>query len=640
MNYNLLFQPCKIGTLEIKNRFVMPAMDSFYTDKSHQFTEQACNYYGERAKGQFGLIVTEYLCVSEEGLACDTQAGIYDDRFLPGLTKVAERVHKEGAKIFAQLHHAGRIQGPGTTEKEVVGAGPLQDINFPQQVHELTVEEIKILEEQFVKAALRAKTAGFDGVEVHGAHGYLLSQFLSKSLNKRVDEYGGTLTKRARIVCEIIQKIKQACGADYPVTVRTSGEENWYGGNSIEDATVHAVLFEAAGADAIHISYGEAIESYYKNAGFNMDRVKKVKNAVHIPVIGVGRINDPTLAYLAVKTGCMDFVALGRQSIADPHFPEKVKENRLDEIFTCTGCMQRCLYKDTFEEGCGTSCMMNPFSGKEGQWVLHPASEVKKIAVVGAGPAGLEAAWILAKRGMKVTLFEKKVTPGGQYRLASMPAMKQELAGTIGTYMTLCKKFGVTMRFGVEATPELLEQEGFEEVIVATGAEPIVPKIPGIDGETVCLANELLSGSKMIARKRVLVLGAGLVGVETAEFLTGYENQVTVVDMIKEPAPLAPWRPRMSLLAHLKEQQVTFELGAKVKEILPDGIVAERDGEEFSLQGYDAVVLAFGSKSSRKLYDSLNAGQGDLSVHVIGDAAKPADAKKAIYDAAKLALEL
>lgn len=638
MDYRLLFEPLKIGNLEIKNRFVMPAMDSFYTNKSHEFTKQACNYYGERAKGQFGLIITEYLCVSEEGLACDTQAGIYDDRFLPGLTMVAERVHKEGAKIFAQLHHAGRIQGPGTTDKAVVGAGCLQDINFPQQVHELTTEEIEELEEQFVRAAIRAKKAGFDGVEVHGAHGYLLAQFLSKSVNKRVDEYGGTLTKRARIVCEIIQKIKKACGEDYPVTVRTSGEENWYGGNSIEDAAAHAILFENAGADGIHISYGEAIESYYVNAGFNMDRVKKVKSVINIPVIGVGRINDPTLAYMAVKTKSMDFVALGRQSIADPHFPEKVKENRLDEIFTCTGCMQRCLYKNTFEEGAGTSCMMNPFSGREGQWVIEPVKQQRKIAVIGAGPAGLQAAWILAKRGDSVTVFEKNTTPGGQYRFAGMPAMKQELAGTIGTYMTLCKKFHVEMKFGVAADAETLTQGKYDEVIVAAGAIPVVPKIPGVDHENVCLANNLLDGSKMIARKKVMVLGAGLVGVETAELLSAYENDVTVVDMIETAAPLAPWRPRMSLLEHLEKQQVKFELKTKVKEILPDGIIAERDGQEMSLEGYDAIVLAFGSKSNRKLYDELK--ETKLQIHVIGDAAKAADAKKAIYDATRLALEL
>ena len=638
MDYGLLFEPLKIGKLEIKNRFVMPAMDSYYTNKNHEFTEQACNYYGERAKGQFGLLITEYLCISEEGLACDTQAGIYDDRFLPGLRMVAERVHKEGAKIFAQLHHAGRIKGLEITGQMAVGAASLQDIHFPQPVHELTVDEIKELEEQFVRAAIRAKKAGFDGVEVHGAHGYLLAQFLSKSVNKRVDEYGGTLTKRARIVCEIIKKIKDVCGEDYPVTVRTSGEENWFGGNSIEDAAAHAVLFEDAGADGIHISYGEAIESYYVNAGFNMDRVKKVKSVVRIPVIGVGRINDPTLAYMAVKTGSMDFVALGRQSIADPHFPEKVKENRLDEIFTCTGCMQRCLYKNTFEEGAGTSCMMNPFSGREGQWVIEPVKQKKKIAVLGAGPAGLQAAWILAKRGDDVTVFEKEKTPGGQYRLAGMPAMKQELAGTIGTYMTLCKKFHVEMKFGVTADTAALIQNKYDEVIVATGAVPVVPGIPGIDHENVCIANSLLNGSMTITGRKVLVLGAGLVGVETAELLSDYENDVTVVDMIETAAPLAPWRPRMSLMEHLKKQQVRFELKTKVKEILADGIIAERDGKEISFRGYDEIVLAFGSKSNRKLHEELK--ETALQVHVVGDAAKAADAKKAIYDATKLALEL
>ena len=353
--YQQLFTPMKIGKLEIKNRFVVPAMDSHYTNEEHYFTNQAVNYYGERAKGGFGLIFTEFLCVSEEGLAEKTQAGIYDDCFIDMLSKITERVHENGGKIFAQLQHSGRLQGKGTTSLMPVGASNLPNPSNPQKVHELTVDEIQGIIQKFVDAALRAQKAGFDGVEIHGAHGYLLAQFLSKDVNKRVDQYGGNITNRARIVCEIVEAVKKACGQDYPVVVRTSGDEGYVGGNSIEDAMVHAMCFENAGADAIHISYGEAIRSYYVKSGFNIENVKRVKEVVSIPVIGVGRINDATLALSAIRSQAMDFVALGRQSICDPHFPEKVQGGRLDEILTCTGCMQRCLYTNMFEEGYGTS---------------------------------------------------------------------------------------------------------------------------------------------------------------------------------------------------------------------------------------------------------------------------------------------
>lgn len=634
--YQKLFTPMKIGKLEIKNRFVVPAMDSHYTNEKHYFTSQAINYYGERAKGGFGLIFTEFLCVSEEGLAEKTQAGIYDDCFIDMLSKIVERVHENGAKMFAQLQHSGRLQGQGTTTLMPVGASSLSNPSNPIEVHELTVDEIQKVIQKFVDAALRAQKAGFDGVEIHGAHGYLLAQFLSKGVNKRVDQYGGTITNRARIVCEILQAIKKACGKDYPVVVRTSGDEGYMGGNSIEDAMVQAMYFENAGADAIHISYGEAIRSYYVKSGFNIENVKRVKEVVSIPVIGVGRINDATLALSAIQSNAMDFVALGRQSICDPHFPRKVKEGRLDEIFTCTGCMQRCLYTNMFEEGYGTSCMINPFSGKEGQWVIEKTNHSKNIAIIGAGPAGLQAAWILAKRGHHVSLFEKESTPGGQYRLASVPSMKQELAKTISTYVTLCQKYGVKIHYNTTVTSEFLKDKNYDEVIVACGSKPILPPIEGINHTNVHSALDILSFKHIFKGQKVLILGAGLVGVETAEVLGEYGNNVHVVDMLDKVAPLAPKRPRLNLLYHLNELGVKFTLESKVVKINQGGITYEKNNQLETLLGFDYIVLAFGSKANQDLYQEIK----NEHVHLIGDASVAGDAKKAIFEATQLALKL
>jgi 2,4-dienoyl-CoA reductase-like NADH-dependent reductase (Old Yellow Enzyme family)/thioredoxin reductase len=642
--FEKLFQPMKIGKLEIKNRLVVPPMHSGSATKEHLFSEQSFNYFAARAKGGFGLVIPEFLCVSKEGLADETQVGIYDDSFIPNLTELAKRIHDNGAACFAQIHHAGIQSDFKATNQISVGASCIPAENKLQPVHELTTEEVWEIVHKFGDAAVRAKKAGFDGVEIHGAHGYLITQFLSKSTNKRTDEFGGNTTARAKFACEIIKEVKKRCGEDYPVTIRISGVEDIDNGNTIIDSTAQAILFEEAGADAIHVSIGTIVSRtiilpHYIQPGFNSANAAKIKESVNIPVICVGRINDPAIAENIIASGAADFVALGRQSICDPEFPNKVKENRLDEIFHCSACMQRCFGGSKCEEDeVGVSCMINPFSGKEGIFEIKETEKAKKVVVVGAGVAGLQAAWILAKRGHDVTLLEKEKSAGGQLKLASIPPMKHDLARTIHTYETLCNKHGVKIEYGVEATKEVLESYNADTIILATGSSPVVPPIKGIDGDNVYKANDILKGEKVLGNQKILVIGAGLVGCETAEFLSLYNNEVTIVDMIKEMAPLLGKTPRKHLLSRLEDSNVKFNGETKVLEFTPDGIKYECNGANGELKGFDSVVLAIGSRSYNPLLETAEALCNE--VYSIGDAKKASDAKIAIYEATKVAMEI
>lgn len=644
MDFDVLFQPIRIGTMTVKNRFVMPAMESGMTTEEHLFSERSIGYFKARARGGFGMIIADYMAVSEEGIGVKTEAGLWNDSFIESHRRLTEAVHAEGAKIIAQLHHSGMMCRKEITGKTSKGPSAIASPNYMEPVSVYTVEEVYKMAEKYAAAAKRAKLAGFDGVEVHGAHGYQIAQFLSKFSNKRVDEFGGSYENRFRFARLIIQKIKVVCGTDFPVLFRISANEYLDAGCTPGDAYLYAGMAEQAGADAIHVSTGTGIGGnvvtpQYFEPGFNVEHAEKIKQYVSVPVITVGRINDPVLAEQIVRTGRADMVSLGRQAICDPEFPNKVYENRTDEIFHCTGCMQRCYYAKGCEKSdTGVSCMINPFSGKETIWKMEEASVKKKILIAGAGPAGLEAAWILAKRGHQITVYEKNNFTGGNYRLAAVPPKKQDLGGTIATYMTLCAKYGAEVIRNKEVTEELLRKERPDAVVLATGASPMVPPIPGIKENPPVLASDILDGNVLVGEKSVLIIGGGLVGCETAEFLHCYHNAVTIVDMQDALAKEAVKRSRKVLMDRLKAAGTRGYTSTKVLEIYKDGIRAERDGEEIELRGFDTVVMALGFRAHNPLQKI--AEKYTKEIFVIGDAKQARDAKQAIYEGAKLALEL
>lgn len=658
--FDKLFQPLQVGTITLKNRLVMTPMSSKLVDESHRATERTAAYYAARAAGGFGLVETGYLSVMENSLSGPGQGALYDDSFVPGATRVAEAVHAAApdAKIFAQLVHTGNLADRSQFEGMAVGASSMPAATIDEPVHELATGEVWDVVAAFADAAERAQRAGFDGVEVHAAHGYLINQFLSARTNKRVDEFGGSVVERTRLACEVIRAIKERCGAGYPVSIRFNATDDIEGGNVLSDYVAQARMFEAAGADLLNVSFGTAesgtvINSNYTKPGFNAPNARAIREAVGVPVCVVGRVNDPAVAERIVATGDADLVGLGRQSLADPEFPNKVREGCLAELICCTGCMQRCIGMPTCgPEDTGVSCMLNPFSGKESldEWQIRPAEEPRRVVVVGAGPAGLQAARIAAERGHEVTVLEREGKPGGQYNLAAMPPDKTELAKTVKTYATLAAQAGAEIRYGTEATVDVLTSLGPDAVVLATGAEPLWLPIPGIDGPCVVKANDVLMGKAVLGHgKRVLVVGAGLVGCETAEFLCGYGHELTIVDMVPEMANLLNPVPRKKLLGRFEEHGVTFVANSKVLAFLEDGVRVQgvaRDeqgaphdeGAPTELVGFDFVVVAMGARAYNPLEADAHALCSD--VHVIGDASRAGDAKKAIYEATRVALEL
>jgi len=639
-----LFSPITIKKMELKNRAVMPPMGTNLGNPDGTVSKETIAYLRRRAQGGPGLIITEITAVHPGGIVSPNQLGAYDDCFIPGLKQLVSLAHEAGSRIAMQIHHAGRESFFLLSQGKAMGPSAIPSIIFRGTPREMTIDDINEVIAAFGAAAGRACEAGFDAVEIHCAHGYLLTQFLSALANQRSDHYGGaTIKERSRLVTEVIRAVRKAVGPDFPVSVRISAEESIKGGYTVDDMQTILPDFVTAGADIIHASFGthgspagitQAPPEY--KPGFNCWLARKVKDVVEVPVIAVGRFTDPALADEVIGRGDADLVAFGRQFLADPDFLIKSREGRTADIRRCIACNQGCIEREILGEG-NIRCSINPETGQETIYPAGPAAKPRSVWVVGAGPAGLTAAFEAARLGHSVTLFEKDQTMGGQIRYARIPPHKELYGEWIDWLIKQVEGAGITIKQGTAVTEAMLRKEKPEYVILATGGEKIIPKIAGLNCPHICDAWQLLSGA-VAPGKHVLVIGAGLIGMETADFLGSRGSEVTLVEIMKRSPVLKITSHGYMLHRRLRDYNCRMLFNTAVKAIEADKITIETEGVESILSPIDQVIVAVGLRSKDALKATL--AEAGIPHAVIGDARKARRIIEATEEGARAAWEL
>lgn len=627
-----MFTPLKIGKMELKNRFIVSPMVMNCCNEDGTATEKFIAYHEEKAKGGWGLIVTEDYAVDPTGRSYQYLPGLWNDDQIPSHRELTKRVHQAGAKIFAQIFHAGRQTESWITGTQVWAPSPIPCPNKKEPPHEMTLEEVKDMIAKFGDAALRAKKAGFDGVQIHGGHGYLVSEFASAYSNKRVDEYGGCLTNRLRFPLEIIADIREKCGDDFCIDYKISGDEAAPGGNNIEDVKTIATLLEHAGIDSLNVSIG-VYESWFTQVppaamghGWIADFAAEVKKVVDIPVTTVGRINDPLIAETIIKSGKADACYMGRASLADPYMPENAKKGDFEDIIRCTGCKQGCTSK--IDAGYQGGCMLNPRTVKEDEIQITKTIKPKKILVAGGGPAGAEAAIVAAERGHNVTLYEMSDRLGGMFYVAAVPPYKGEISAFIAWQSQKLKRLGVEVIYNTPLTREVVQKENPDSVIIATGSEAMIPAIKGCANDFVTEATVVLRG-QVRADGNLAVIGGGLVGGETAHYLATHGNQVTVIEMAQEILKEEPGDVKKFILDAYKEHDVDIFVDSCVQSINEDGtITINTQGKDADIGPFDKIVMAIGMNARKGLADEIKDFVDEIAF--AGDALSPGNALDAI----------
>lgn len=642
-----LFSPIKIGKMEVKNRIAMAPMTTNWAPSDGTVPDRMIEYLEARAKGGVGLIIFETVTVDERFPYIMHSVGLWDDKLIPSFKKFVDAMHAHGAKVAPQISHPGPESFSFMKGIQPLGPSPALNKLTGQVCRELAVEEIGPIVEQYGEAARRAREAGCDAMELHAAHSYMLAgSFLSPLRNMRMDDYGGTVDGRLRFLLEVLESVKTRAGHDFPVILRISGDEYLAGGRDLGETLYMAPRLVEAGVDAFEISGGVQPELTWRiippmgsTRGLNVSAAAAIKQVVDVPVMVVGRINNPRLAEDVLQKGYADMTVMGRALLADPELPNKAAQGRFDDIAPCTGCSLGCVGEQMKMQS--MTCSINPTLGREKEMAIVPTDTPKKVLVVGGGPGGMEAARVAAIRGHDVTLCEKEDRLGGQLNVAAMAPMKHEIVLWIQYLAGQVKKAGARVELNTAVTPESIEERKPDVVILATGSECCVPSIPGTDKAKVVRSCDIFQRKVAPVRANVLVVGGGSLGCEVADALAGFgdnpfdvDNRVTIVEMLPAVAEDEAPGARMLLRQRLRDKGVTLITGATVEEITDDGAVIEKNGEEQTLSGMDHIVLACGARAVENLSDKVRDTVPE--VHIIGDAKQPRRALEAIGEGAKV----
>jgi 2-enoate reductase len=659
--HEILFTPVRIGAVDIKNRYAMAPMGpAGFSDADGTFNPRGIDYYVERARGGTGLIITGVSIVENDiehhempFMPCPT---INPGNFVKTARDMTERVHAYDSRIFLQLTAGfGRVGIPHVG----AGATAIAPSAIPHRwvdgvtCRPMTIEEIHAIVGKFADSAEIARNAGFDGIEVHAVHeGYLLDQFAIAFFNQRTDEYGGSLENRLRFACEIVQAIKARCGSDFPVALRYSlksfikdwrkgalpGEAFEEKGRDVEEGLVAAKLLEAAGYDAFDGDLG-CYDAWYWNhppmyqaKGLYLPYNAMLKQALKVPVITAGRMDNPDLAAAAVAEGKTDMVGLGRPLLADPALPQKIQAGRAETVRPCLSCQEGCMGR--IAAGWDLSCAVNPASGHERDYALQPALRRKSVMMAGGGIAGMEAARVAALRGHAVTIYESSDRLGGVVIPGGAPDFKEDDRALIAWYERELEDLAVPVKFNAPVSAALVEAKKPDVLIVATGGRPKMPRLG--DAGNVCTAVEALNGVKPIG-KRAIVIGGGLVGCETALWLREQGHEVTIVEIADRvlgvAGPLCFANSSM-LLDLLTFKQVRVMTSSRVVEPGRDGFVVETGDKRVTVPA-DTAIVAIGYASDRSLYEQTRNRVREI--YLLGDARKVQNIMYAIWEAYEVA---
>lgn len=648
--YPSLFSPIRFRNMEVRNRIFVPPMHSNQASDKSEVTDEMVRYYENMAKGGAGLITIEACDIDGLRRYMPKMFGIYDDKTAAGLARITEAVHRHGAKVSAQLIQAGAFAASAISGVQPLSASPIPHIwNRGDVPIEMTHMDIAEYVQKYADAARRAKEAYCDSIEIHCAHTHgLLGNFLSPTMNKRTDEYGGDINGRARILLEVVAAVRKVVGEAFPVSVRLSADEMEPGSNRLIDTIYVARLLEKAGVDYLDFSNGSLFDSGTllpptgKATAINAPYVEEIKKAVSIPVGCPGRIKEPWIADMLIATGKMDFVFMGRAIMCDPELPNKAKEGREDEIRPCIGCLT-CFAQSLI--GNSIRCAMNPAVGQVALNDIPTVKTKKKVLVVGGGPGGLEAARVLAQRGHDVTLMEASNKLGGQYVLASYPPTKQEFANGVKFLINELKKTNAKVMTGHAVTAQEIKQMNVDFVVLATGGKPLLPQwLNGCDHKNIMTAWQALNSEKPVGQN-IVIIGGGNVGCETADFLADAHDfralggrKVAVVEKLNNIVSDDFTPVRDYLITRLKEKGVIIYTDTKVIGVTEDNIVCDCEGSKISLDGVDTVVLAMGTCSYNPLSEELD--KMAIPYKVIGDAKKVGKIFEAVADGRRVAIEV